>query len=231
MTQGKTAGTAENAFQYLMEGIRAGKWQEGDKMPSESELCRELGISRTSVRSAIGRLAGLGLVKSLQGKGTFVSRSPAVSPDESLMMLRAGRLDVFEFRKIIESESAALAAIRATSADILALEDTITGMTQGKTYEEVAKQDMQFHYLIARATGNEVILGVFDMMHDAYRGMFRLNISHTQTAPILQHRRILLAIQTRDMEGARRAMMEHLEDTMRNVCGAELQKQETKESD
>ena len=76
--------------------------------------------------------------------------------------------------------------------------------------------------LIAKASGNELILGVFDMMRDTYLRMFRHNISYTRTIPIVQHRQILVAIQTRDMDGARRAMLEHLEDTMREVCGEEF---------
>ena len=216
------AGTAEAAFQYLMDGIRSGIWQDGDKLPSEAQLCRELQISRTSVRSALGRLSGLGLVQSIQGKGSFVRmQSPATVPDTSLFQ-NADRLDVFEFRRIIESESAALAAMRATAADIRALDATITSMSGESNAEEAAAQDMQFHYLIAKASGNELILGVFDMMHDTYRRMFRHNISYTRTVPIVQHRQILLAIQTRDMDGARRAMLEHLEDTMRDVCGEEF---------
>ena len=70
--------------------------------------------------------------------------------------------------------------------------------------------------------GDKLILGVFDMMRDTYLRMFRHNISYTRTIPIVQHRQILLAIQTRDMDGARRAMLEHLEATMREVCGEEF---------
>ena len=219
---GSGTGTAEAAFQYLIDGIRSGSWKDGDKLPSEAQLCKELNVSRTSVRGALGRLSGLGLVKSIQGKGSFVQIQPSsLLPDTSAFQ-NADRLDVFEFRRIIETESAALAAIRATAADIRDLEATISNMSNGKNAEEAALQDMQFHYLIAKASGNELILGVFDMMRDTYLRMFRHNISYTRTIPIVQHRQVLLAIQTRDMDGARRAMLAHLEDTMREVCGEEF---------
>lgn len=220
MTQPSKSGTSESAFQYLKEGIRSGKWKKGEKLPSEARICQELNISRTSVRSAVGRLAGLGLVQSLQGKGTFVIADEAPRDPASLQIQDSSLLDIYEFRKIIESESAALAAIRATASDIQALEETITLMAQGKTMEEVAEKDMQFHYLIARASGNKVIQEVFDMTRDTYEKMFRISVAQMHNAGVSHHRRILLAIQTRDMENARKYMLEHLENTMWIVCGS-----------
>ncbi len=220
MTQANAFGTSESVFQYLNEGIRSGRWKPGDRLPSETQLCQELNISRTSVRSAIGRLSGLGLVQSRQGKGTFVLTPEHDANHAGIDIRNASLVDVYEFRKIIESESAALAAIRATSADIGEMEKTITLMADGETIEEVMEQDMLFHYLVARASGNEVIQGVFNVTHDTYENMFKISISQMHNDVVSHHRRILLAIQTRDMENARKYMLNHLEDTMRTVCGS-----------
>ena len=210
---------SDQVYQYLSDGIRTGRWKIGDKLPSEAELCRELDTSRTTVRGAIERLNGLGLAESIRGKGTFVRRpKPNEQVAEMLHMDGASRMDVFEFRKIIESESAALAAMRATAADVEALERTIQGMASGTTQREVASQDMEFHLLIATFSGNQVIKGVFEMMRPTYANMFMTNVAQLHKAGVLHHRRILLAIQSRDMKAARQLMLDHLEDTMRSVC-------------
>jgi len=219
MARQKAATATDAVVEYLTNGISSGQWKPGDKLPSEAQLCALLGASRITVRSAIGRLAGLGLVRSQQGRGTFVC-TPSVMPAAVplLPIQNADRLSVFEFRKIIESESAALAAIRASSADVQAMEETIVHMERGSDDRSIADQDLAFHSLIAQASGNEVIYRVFQMMQETYNRMFEDNVVHVGNAGSEHHRRILLAIQTRDMEAARRSMLAHLDDTMRSIC-------------
>ena len=214
---------SDNVFQYLSEGIGSGRWKTGDKLPSEAELCSELQASRSTVRSAIERLNGLGLVQSFQGKGTFVSNAvPREHAEAMLHIDGANRLDVFEFRKIIEGETAALAAMRATAADVAELEENIQAMADGESVEEVAGQDMRFHQLIARCSGNMIIQGVFEVMRPTYAEMFTVNIAHMHKTGLPHHRDILLAIQSRDMEAARRSMQEHIDFAMRAVCSPDF---------
>ena len=210
---------SDSVYGYLVDGINSGRWRTGDKLPSEAELCLELNASRSTVRSAIERLNGLGLVQSFQGKGTFVSNAVPREHAEAMLHINgASRLDVFEFRKIIESQSAALAAMRATSADVKELEDCILGMAEGSTLREIADQDMRFHQLIARCSGNMIIQGMYEVMYPTYAEMFMTNVAHMHKHGVTQHRQILLAIQSRNMEEARRRMLEHIDDAMRAVC-------------
>ena len=217
MTRKKTVAATDAVAEYLSDGIAAGRWAPGEKIPSEAQLCQLLGASRVTVRSAIGRLAGLGLVKSHQGKGTYVCERSMSYEIPTLAIESADWLSIFEFRKIIESESAALAAIRATAADIQLLADSLVGMEQGGTLQEVAAYDMMFHELIARISGNELICQVFHMVKETYERMFRDNVTRVGKAGIEAHRHILLAIKTRDMDAARRSMLEHLDDTIRII--------------
>lgn len=214
---------SDHVFQYLSDGIAANRWKVGDKLPTEAQLCSQLEVSRTTVRRAIGRLTGMGLAKSVQGKGTFVCR-PEPGPGENILprleeqMESTDRLTVFEFRKIIESESAALAAIRANAADVQKLEQSILEMEANRSSHDTAEQDMAFHYLIAQASGNEIIQYIFETMRGTYARMFEANVAKLGNVGIEYHRRILLAIQTRDMDAARQCMLKHLESTMRSVC-------------
>jgi len=214
---------SEQVFQALNKEIALGHWKVGDKLPTEAELCDRLHVSRTTVRRAIGQLIGMGLAKSVQGKGTFVCHpsfkvNMSDLPRLAQLEEQTDRQDIFEFRKIIECESAALAAIRAAAADIQALEQSILKMEANCSQQDIAEQDMAFHYLIAQASGNKIIQYVFETMRDNYAQMFEINVSKLGNVGIEHHRRILLAIQTRDMDAARKWMLEHLEDTLRLVC-------------
>ena len=151
MERKRPAMTTDTVAEYLSEGIASGKWKPGEKLPSEAQLCSLLGASRVTVRSAIGRLTGLGLVQSRQGKGTYVCE-PIMSYEIPVLSIQsADWLSIFEFRKIIESESAALAAIRATAAEVRELGDSLVGMERGESLQEVADYDMRFHEIVARA--------------------------------------------------------------------------------
>lgn len=217
MERKRPAMTTDAVAEYLSNGIATGLWKPGEKIPSETQLCTQLGASRVTVRSAIGRLSGLGLVQSWQGKGTYVCE-PAMSYEIPVLSIRnADWMSIFEFRKIIECESAALAAIRATAADVRELGDCLVGMERGENLQEIAEYDMQFHKVIARISGNVLISQVFQMMHEAYQKMFMDNVSRIGKAGIEDHRHILLAIQTRDMDAARRTMLKHLDDTIRAI--------------
>lgn len=213
---------SDRVFQYLSRSIAANQWTEGDKLPTEAQLCSQLEVSRTTVRRAISRLTGMGLAKSIQGKGTFVCRPDLMSEQRTVhfedKLKNTDRLTVFEFRKIIECESAALAAIRANAADVQKMERSILKMEADLSPQDTAEQDMLFHNLIAQASGNEIIQYIFETMRGTYARMFEDNVAKLGNVGIEYHRRILLAIQARDMEAARQTMLKHLENTMRSVC-------------
>lgn len=61
----------------LRQQIVRGRWQEGDQVPSEKQLCEQYAVSRTTVRQAVGQLVLEGLVHHVKGKGTFVGRKPS----------------------------------------------------------------------------------------------------------------------------------------------------------
>ena len=212
MANQKDTSAVDTVYNYLFQNIRSGIWKPGDKIPSEADLCNILNVSRVSVRSALGRLSALRLVQSKQGKGTFVSDPPAENQYSGLRLQTLDRLSLFEFRRIIERESAALAALRATSEDVLAMQDSIYKMEHGETEQEIAEQDLRFHALIAKASGNEVIQHVSRIAEDAYLRMFVENVAQLGSMGTAYHRQILLDIQVRDADAARQHMNAHLDE-------------------
>ena len=217
MANQKDTSAVDTVYNYLFQNIRNSTWKPGDKIPSEADLCGILNVSRVSVRGALGRLSALGMVQSRQGKGTFVSEPPAETQSPAFHLQNLDRLSLFEFRRIIERESAALAALRATSEDVLAMQDSINKMEHGETDQEIAEQDLRFHALIAKATGNEIIQHVSRITEEAYLHMFMENVAQMGSMGTVHHRQILLDIQVRDADAARQHMNAHLDETARLI--------------
>ena len=193
---------SDDVFEYLQSNLTSGTWKPGQRIPSERELCATLGVSRVSVRAAIGKLKGLGLLESRQGGGTFVS--PKQIEDE---------VSIFEFRHILECESAALAAMRATQSQISKLEEINECMAQAEEDSDVARYDLMFHLTLAQATNNPIIMKVMDAYKDSFFSMFEQNISVLGKEGVVSHEKIIRSIQVRDSEGAKANMREHLQNT------------------
>jgi GntR family transcriptional regulator, transcriptional repressor for pyruvate dehydrogenase complex len=142
----------------LAEQIISGKLPAGAKLPSEQEMMRGMGVSRTVVREAVSALRARGLVVTRQGAGAFVdrdtSRQPYVIDPDGLGSL-GSVLDILELRMAVESEAAAIASERATAAQIKAVRDAqrvfIRAISSG---ERGIKEDFAFHQSIALATQN-----------------------------------------------------------------------------
>lgn len=208
----------EGVVRQIAASIRSGQIGGGERLPTERELSLAFGVSRGVIREAIKVLGALGLVEVRQGSGIYVLHTVptitraftlSVSPDtESVERL-------FEFRRTLEVESAALAAIRRSDAEldaIVAASDASARAVQADDFAAFGVQDNVFHGAIARASGNsyfEVAVATARQMQvevvplmSAWVGSFR--------AAIAQHRAIAEAIGARDPDAAERAMAEHI---------------------
>lgn len=201
--------------QQIRQKIQNGTYAPGQKIPSEAELCREYGASRLSVRSAIGQLAAQGLVQTFQGKGSFVCQMPQVDAAGHLFQGKSiSRTDFFELRRILETESASLAAQRADRETIARLRELAFAMQRGEQEGEIAEADEQFHLLLAQATKNPAIAGIFQMLRPYFRSMMAQNVSVLGTDGCTAHLKIVAAIEARNSELAKQHMSEHLNQTM-----------------
>jgi GntR family transcriptional repressor for pyruvate dehydrogenase complex len=211
-------GVSDSVFIKLRNSIVSGQWKPGDRIPSENALCEELGVSRVSVRAAIQRLASLGLVQSVQGKGTFVRNISGDQQINTIMPLMTltnpGRIDVFEFRRIVEVESAGLAANRADAGLVRRMYDATELMEKATDSGEITEHDMEFHRLIAEATRNELIIKVYDVLYETYLALLRENVTLLGATGAEYHRKIASAIETRNSELAKAMMNEHINDTL-----------------
>jgi GntR family transcriptional repressor for pyruvate dehydrogenase complex len=202
------------------------KLKPGDKLPSERELAEMLQVSRSSIRDAIRGLELLGLVEPRQGAGTIVrerSADSVANPFASALKRRQNLVtELLDFRKMIEPPLAARAATNASADEISEMEDILE--RQEKTQGPAIAEDAEFHYSIALASGNSVVLKVIDTLMDLLRDTREqsLQVEGRAQKSLAGHRRILAAIKRHDAEAAKSAMRRHIEDVEEIVLNAKF---------
>jgi GntR family transcriptional repressor for pyruvate dehydrogenase complex len=201
----------------MLETILSRKLRAGDRLPSERELGEQFGVSRTVVREAVRALVAKGVIDVRSGSGLRVAAVDAAAVTESMsLFLRGGSFgfeQVHEVRALVEVHIAGLAAERATDADLVALRSVHERMEREVgDVEAAARDDLEFHRCVARATQNELYLLVLDSIGSTLIDIRRENLG-SGAAPMTlgQHARILDRIVARDVAGAREAMAAHLE--------------------
>ncbi len=194
------------------------KLKPGDKLPSERELAEMLQVSRSSIRDAIRSLELLGLVEPRQGAGTIVCEPADASMKpftEALRHRKALVGELLDFRKMLEPGLAARAAANALPEQIALMEDILERQSARFSAGEPAiAEDAEFHYNIALASGNTVLLKILDLIIDMLRDTRQraLQVPGRPQKSLAGHRRILAAIKKHDGEAAKAAMRRHIED-------------------
>jgi len=191
----------------------------GDKLPPERALVEMYKVSRSSIRDAIRRLELMGLVEPRQGAGTVVRDLSANPTSNSLadVLLRKREMvtELLDVRCILEPALAARAAMRITAQEIAKLEDILKRQEEKlRKGESAVEEDSEFHYSIALATNNTVILKVLDVLMDLLRETRErsLQAEGRPRKSFNGHRRILAAFKRRDATAAEAAMNRHLQD-------------------
>ena len=193
--------------------------QPGDKLPSERELAEMLRVSRSSIRDAIRSLELMGMVEPRQGAGTIVkeiSSESLVNPLANALRHKGELVhELLDFRMMLEPQLAARAATRASDDEIAEMEEILERQERKLRNAEVTvAEDSEFHYAIALASGNSVVLKVLDTLMDLLRESRErsLQIEGRPQKSLAGHRRIVAAIKRHDSEGAKVAMRRHIED-------------------
>ena len=182
------------------------------------------------MRSAIGMLAAQGLVQTFQGKGSFVLELPADGAAHLFQGQYISRTDFFELRRILETESAGLAAQRADRETVKRLRELSFQMQRAEQEDEIAEADEQFHLLLAQATQNLAISAIFQTLKPYFRAMMTQNVAVLGSDGCAAHLKIVAAIEARNSDLARQHMYDHLNHTMEKTSmlnyAADMQKRQ-----
>jgi len=218
--------TYELVAERLLALISSRQLGPGDPIPSERELVDVYRVGRSSIREALRMLESKGAIRS-GANGSFQVAEFGSTLNSSLGFLlsvdAADYSELFETRRILEGEAAAIAASRRTRAHIDAMAAAVEEMEDGLDSEErFITADLRFHLLVAQATRNRVLLHLMD----AIRTLLHRSLSSSYHIPgspdraIEMHRLILEAIEARRPEEARQRMQEHVARVERDISGA-----------
>jgi GntR family transcriptional repressor for pyruvate dehydrogenase complex len=208
---------SDKVAEMMLDTILSNRLQVGDRLPSERELGEQFGVSRTVVREAVRALVAKGVIEVRSGSGLRVAAVDAAAVTESMSLyLRGGDLDfekVHEVRALLEVHIAGVAAERATDADLARLREVHERMERERAeVEAAARDDLEFHRVIAGATQNDLYLLLMDSIGSALIHIRRENLgSGSAPMTLTQHERVLDRVAAGDAEGAREAMAAHLE--------------------
>ena len=216
----------DQLYGQILEQIVSGLLKEGDRLPSENQICRSFEVSRPVVREALMRLQADGLVRSRQGSGTFVLKRPP----EALTRLAQGSdiaemLRCFEVRAAIEGQAAAYAALRHTPAHLTRIAHAFQQLRQRLEARKAAGvADLAFHHAVAQASGNALFEQTLALLNDTIEQSMRIALSITQEGSAErarrvadEHQAIFDAIAQRDPLGADLAMRYHLNRSRQRV--------------
>jgi GntR family transcriptional repressor for pyruvate dehydrogenase complex len=219
----KKKRVSDEVFEQMKEHIISGEWAPGEKIPGEFDLAELFGVSRVSVREAIHRLVGMGVLSIRRGEGTFVNKVLPHNYFNSLlpvlMIEGASLFDMLEFRSIIDVESARLATHRANDRDISRMSEFIEMMEKSKgNNKSFAEADLHFHTAVAMAAHNSVIIKVNAIIHDMLKKSMEEIVDITGfEGGLFYHRKILDAIKNRDEKAAVALMTEHIRVTIDKI--------------
>lgn len=200
----------EVVFNTLREAILTGELEPGEHL-MEVKLANKLGVSRTPIREAIRKLELEGLVVMTPRRSAQVAR-----------ITKEDLKDVLEVRRVLESLSIELACKYRTSEDLVLLKENLSlfkECVKTNNLTEIAKTDVQFHEVIYQATGNKRLNQIlYNLREQMYR--YRLEyIKDRQTRDnlILEHQEIIDAVETRDVERAKKAILIHIDNQEKTI--------------
>lgn len=232
MTSLNTAEKDETPPDQVAQGVVArieqlitnGVLKVGEPLPSERRMSEKLGVSRTALREALGKLRGLGIIATEHGKCSYVARLSRDVDTSPLLHLFGSQprtlYDLMEVRAVLESEASRLAAMRATQADLIMIQRRFEAMKSapaGLALEDHAHLDHAFHRAINDASHNHVLVHTLESLEDlTLRSVFAsvCNLYHRPALKRIidrQHERLFNAIKGHDGKLAARVSREHVE--------------------
>jgi GntR family transcriptional repressor for pyruvate dehydrogenase complex len=214
---GRVAVTDE-AILAIKGMLLRGELLPGDRLPPEKELAEKLGLSRNSLREAVKALELIRVLDVRRGDGTFVtSLEPHLLLEAMAFVVdlheNSSILELFEVRRVLEPAAAAIAARKATPADLQTLEDLLAEVNHETSVEDLVANDLKFHRFITSLSGNTYMASILESMSGRtlrariWRGLTEENsVSRT----LAEHRAIVDAIAQADPELVHASVIMHI---------------------
>lgn len=210
----------DEIVQKLEDLIRGGKLRPGDRLPAERQLAESCNVSRNTIREAIKVMAEKGVVISRRGAGTFIAEGALACMIDGAARRRKRLREVFELRKILEPQIAALAAERITAHYLSELDKVVAHQREDVAHgRNQVELDELFHHLIAKAAGNSVLLEVYETLHEvlAESRVRELQSHERNSLSLLHHEMIANTLREHAPDRAAEMMRRHMELVEQNL--------------
>lgn len=199
----------------------------GQRLPSERDLAAALGVSRNSLREAFRVLEILGLIEVIPGSGTYIKK---INDDTILPLAMAlsiennSLVELMEVRLILESSGANLAAQRRTEDDLKQMKKALQEMEQSiRDINNWVKADIRFHYLIAKAANNSLLLRLYRTIADSLAQSVdlavheRIKSDKLALSTLNEHIEIFQEIEGQNGSAANEKMLRHLSGALEEI--------------
>lgn len=223
------------ALEKLRSYIDAQDYALNDRLPPERELAETLGLTRSTLRNAMSVLESEGQVWRQVGRGTFIGARSVINLTEVRYLSSITRPEeISDARLIIEPELARLAALNAVASDLRELRHCIRRCRSATDWRLFEAWDNRFHYAVAVATRNKLLMTVFETLNAVRRShvwqTVRKTTGPTRNYPTLnEHNVIYEAIKRRDPGASADAMRAHLASVReRLILRAAAQSEQTR---
>jgi len=218
---------SQSVTEGLLERIRAGEFRPGDRLPTEKGLMDQYGVGRNAAREAMQALVAMGLIEVRPGRGaTLLAVNSSGVDAETITALLSDEAveNLYEFRRLLEVETAARAAERATDADVEEMKAVLArwrrAAGRSPNGEATGMLDDEFHAAIASASHNPLyvtMLGTVSHLICRGRQLAVKNVPWAVKRARTEHAQILDAIEARDPERAAECMRVHLDGAIEAV--------------
>nr|WP_325231707.1 FadR/GntR family transcriptional regulator [uncultured Oscillibacter sp.] len=219
------ATLTDTAVDDIIQLILDRNMKQGDRLPNEYDLARQLGIGRSTLREAIRRLVSRNILQVRQGAGTFVSDKRGV-PEDPLGLTFMGHdpdlaLDLLDIRLMLEPEICAIVAQRATEAQMEQLRRHCDELSRLIEYDQdYSEADASFHLCLAECSNNRVLRNLIPVITSSVSVIIATTKDEYRLLTNQQHRQIVDAICRRDAAGARYNMIVHLNTNRESVASS-----------
>lgn len=215
--QFKPLSPRDAVVETILNLIRNGDLRPGMRLPSEPQLSRMIGVSRSSVREASRTLEARGLLSIKRGQGTYVREVGGAVADSQMLLLLADHQaleNLIEVRLVLEPLIVRLAAERATGEDIAAMRAAVAEMRRAPDHEAHRPPHLAFHEALAEATHNILLTKLWGLISLFLRDSPLAKGTIPPTRPNV-HDEIFAAVETHNADAALAAMHEHIADMVR----------------
>ena len=215
---------ADEVATNLRQRIASGRWGDDLRLPAERDLAAEFGVSRNTIRLALQRLEEAGALVRQVGRGTFLAAEE--SPTLAAIVKRmegASPADVMETRLLVEPSAAAFAATNASFAELQRVRDAHERAIESKDVSTFEKWDAEFHRRVFACCGNSLLKDINDLIgivrtQPLWFDMKARTFSEESRQRYCQeHGAIVDYLLSRDPNGARNSMLEHLQSVKQNL--------------